>query len=230
MAELSSIRNGSTPGPPHAEPQPDAPIDVSWIAGAVRRDARLIIAIVVVVSGLVLVISSLAPVRYRASAGIADDPVTTNPLDTAASDRRLATYRELAVAPTVLRAAATQLTGETEQSLATKVSATVDPAAGILDISVTDADGARAARGANAVANAFLDESEQAQRAKLTDAQQRLANEIDVQRRRGATAATIDALRSQFGDIAAAGVMAGSGRSEERRVGKECRSRWSPYH
>ena len=23
---------------------------------------------------------------------------------------------------------------------------------------------------------------------------------------------------------------AGTGRSEERRVGKECRSRWSPYH
>ena len=22
----------------------------------------------------------------------------------------------------------------------------------------------------------------------------------------------------------------GEGRSEERRVGKECRSRWSPYH
>ena len=22
----------------------------------------------------------------------------------------------------------------------------------------------------------------------------------------------------------------GNGRSEERRVGKECRSRWSPYH
>ena len=25
-------------------------------------------------------------------------------------------------------------------------------------------------------------------------------------------------------------VRAGEGRSEERRVGKECRSRWSPYH
>ena len=25
-------------------------------------------------------------------------------------------------------------------------------------------------------------------------------------------------------------VMSGIGRSEERRVGKECRSRWSPYH
>ena len=26
------------------------------------------------------------------------------------------------------------------------------------------------------------------------------------------------------------GGVAGYGRSEERRVGKECRSRWSPYH
>src|SRR5258707_10499176 len=29
---------------------------------------------------------------------------------------------------------------------------------------------------------------------------------------------------------AAAGVLFGDFRSEERRVGKECRSRWSPYH
>ena len=27
-----------------------------------------------------------------------------------------------------------------------------------------------------------------------------------------------------------AGIGPGIGRSEERRVGKECRSRWSPYH
>ena len=26
------------------------------------------------------------------------------------------------------------------------------------------------------------------------------------------------------------GALVGAGRSEERRVGKECRSRWSPYH
>ena len=33
--------------------------------------------------------------------------------------------------------------------------------------------------------------------------------------------------------VASIGVLVGacfSGRSEERRVGKECRSRWSPYH
>ena len=30
--------------------------------------------------------------------------------------------------------------------------------------------------------------------------------------------------------IAATGRVRGADRSEERRVGKECRSRWSPYH
>ena len=30
--------------------------------------------------------------------------------------------------------------------------------------------------------------------------------------------------------IIEAGTYAANGRSEERRVGKECRSRWSPYH
>ena len=30
--------------------------------------------------------------------------------------------------------------------------------------------------------------------------------------------------------LASLGVTARPGRSEERRVGKECRSRWSPYH
>ena len=32
------------------------------------------------------------------------------------------------------------------------------------------------------------------------------------------------------GDTATAQAKRAGGRSEERRVGKECRSRWSPYH
>jgi len=32
------------------------------------------------------------------------------------------------------------------------------------------------------------------------------------------------------GEIVAVLGANGAGRSEERRVGKECRSRWSPYH
>ena len=35
-----------------------------------------------------------------------------------------------------------------------------------------------------------------------------------------------DALISPAGFM----ILSGAGRSEERRVGKECRSRWSPYH
>ena len=31
-------------------------------------------------------------------------------------------------------------------------------------------------------------------------------------------------------DVRTVGAAAGAARSEERRVGKECRSRWSPYH
>src|SRR2546425_12072104 len=34
--------------------------------------------------------------------------------------------------------------------------------------------------------------------------------------------------RLRFDDLEGCGF--GEGRSEERRVGKECRSRWSPYH
>ena len=33
-----------------------------------------------------------------------------------------------------------------------------------------------------------------------------------------------------LGGLLGAGAMFFSSRSEERRVGKECRSRWSPYH
>src|SRR5256884_3738665 len=39
-------------------------------------------------------------------------------------------------------------------------------------------------------------------------------------------ASSMGVVFSKFSDIPTPG----SGRSEERRVGKECRSRWSPYH
>src|SRR3712207_9317947 len=34
----------------------------------------------------------------------------------------------------------------------------------------------------------------------------------------------------KWADLAVIEILPGEGRSEERRVGKECRSRWSPYH
>src|SRR3712207_9586481 len=38
------------------------------------------------------------------------------------------------------------------------------------------------------------------------------------------------ALAAKLARVAGAVLRSGRGRSEERRVGKECRSRWSPYH
>ena len=40
-----------------------------------------------------------------------------------------------------------------------------------------------------------------------------------------------DAIKNDEGVLGMNGtLMVDTGRSEERRVGKECRSRWSPYH
>jgi capsular polysaccharide biosynthesis protein len=210
MVELSS-RNGASSGQADAGPPADAPVDMGRIGAALRRDRRLIIAIVVVVSGLVLAVSLMSPVRYSASARIADDPVASGSADSTTADRQLATNRALVTTPAVLNAAAAAVPGATADSLSRTVSATVDPAASILDITVTDAGADRAARLANAVARAFLAQTAKAQSALLTQAQTRLQQELDAQRRRGAKAATLQALRSRFGDIAADGVVAGTG-------------------
>ena len=47
-----------------------------------------------------------------------------------------------------------------------------------------------------------------------------------------AQVAAVSVVGPVFSILAAVATMlgAGSSRSEERRVGKECRSRWSPYH
>ena len=85
---------------------------------------RLVAGIVVVATGVVLLVSLLSPVQYRASARIADEPLAAGTADSADTDRRLATSRELATTPGVLAAAAQQLRGETAEALAGKVSAT----------------------------------------------------------------------------------------------------------
>src|SRR3712207_7476110 len=54
--------------------------------------------------------------------------------------------------------------------------------------------------------------------------QEVLAAPVDAQGARG------DAHPARVADLADETVAHKDGRSEERRVGKECRSRWSPYH
>ena len=56
---------------------------------------------------------------------------------------------------------------------------------------------------------------------------------LDILEKTGASSATISRVRRSMLDNGAGGIMREviqRERSEERRVGKECRSRWSPYH
>jgi capsular polysaccharide biosynthesis protein len=225
MAEQPTSRNGTSVRASGTGSTLDAPVDLSRVSGAIRRDLRLVAGIVLVATGVVLLVSLLSPVQYRASARIADEPLAAGTADSADTDRRLATSRELATTPGVLAAAAQQLRGETAETLAGKVSATVDPATSILDIAATDANPDHAADVANAVARAFLSERGRQERQVLSQAQERLTQELADQRERGASAATIDALRSRLGDIAATGVMVGSG----LRLVQEATPPPSPY-
>ena len=67
--------------------------------------------------------------------------------------------------------------------------------------------------------------------AQLTDMSQTALGNI-INKKSIPTVPTLERICDAFG-ISIAQFFAGEGmrpRSEERRVGKECRSRWSPYH
>ena len=194
---------------PEREPEP--PVDLTGVAGALRRGRRLVVAIVAVVTVVALVVSLASPDRYRASARIAEDPSSGEPLDVAAADRRLATSRELVTAPAVLAEAAERVPGESAGSVAAKVTAKLDITASILDVAATDGDPERAARIANAVAATFLAESERLEREAVVQSRERLTNELERQRRAGASDTTLDALRQRISELAVSEVLAGPG-------------------
>jgi capsular polysaccharide biosynthesis protein len=194
-------------GAESAEP----PVDLTGVADALRRGRRLVAAIVVVVTGVALVVSLASPDRYRASARIAEDPSSAEPLDVAAADRRLATSRELVTAPAVLTAAAAQVPGESPDDLAAKVEAKLDITASILDVAATDGDPTQAAKIANAVATTFLAETDRVERDAVVGARERLSRELERQRRVGAADTTLEALRERISELAVNEVTAGSG-------------------
>ena len=196
-------------GPPEREPEP--PVDLTGVVGALRRGRRIIVATVVVVTVVALVVSLASPDRYRASARIAEDPTSGEPLDVAAADRRLATSQELVTAPTVLAAAAERVPGESAGSLGSKVTAKLDITASILDVAVTDGDPQRAAQAANAVAATFLAERERLERDVVNQARERLTSELERQQRANAPDTTLDALRQRISELAVNEVLADPG-------------------
>ena len=103
---------------------PEQPIDVGRYANALRRSKLLIVAIVVVVTGLVLLMSLALPKSYSAKATILFDQGQTL-TSTTDAERQLATIQKLLVTRDVLARSARRLPGESVGSLAHHVQASV---------------------------------------------------------------------------------------------------------
>jgi capsular polysaccharide biosynthesis protein len=219
MTEQLNPRDSTAAERTPAELEMDAPVDLRRVSSAIRRSGRLVLAIVLLVTGLVLAVSLLSPAHYRASARIADDPAVGEGVDIATADRQLATGRELVTAPAVLAGAARHLPGETVETLDGSVTAKVDPTASILDVVVTGRDPARVARVANAVAAAFIAESERVERLAAARAREGLADEVERLRKAGAPGTTLEPMRERLSDLAVSEVTSDSGlRLVERAV------------
>ena len=206
MSEKPTTHAGPAPAPPE-----DPPVDLRRVAVAVRRNGRGVAAAVGVITLLVLVVSLLAPERYRATARIANDPGPGQTVDVETADRRLATDAELVTAPRVLVDAARLLPGESAESLAQSVSASFDPAVSMLDVVATAEDPARSRQIANTVAETFVAERDREEGRLAVRARERLADEIERLRTLDAPATTLGPMRERLSELAVDAATASSG-------------------
>jgi Mrp family chromosome partitioning ATPase len=161
------------------EPAPEQPVDVRRYLNALRGSWLLIAAIVIPLTGIVLALSLAMPKTYSSTATmLLDESDITASADAA---RQLATIQTLLTTRNVLQQAARKLPGESADTLAGKIGASVDPNANIIRIHASAASPVAAARIANAVATVFLTRQRslelrriEAARARLLDAMARL--------------------------------------------------------
>jgi len=191
------------------EPPPEQPVDVRKYANALRRSRLLIAATVVTLTGLVLALSLVLPKTYSAKATILLDET---PQVTAAADaeRQLATIQTLLTTRGVLATAARRLPGESAETLAGKIQATVDPAANIIRIRASAANPRDAARIANAVANAFLARQRSFEIRRLQAARSRLVDAIARLRGTPGSKGEIALIRERLSELSVSEANAGS--------------------
>jgi polysaccharide biosynthesis transport protein len=191
------------------EPPPEQPVDLRRYANALHRSRGLIAAIVVTLTGLVLALSLALPKTYTAKATILLDQ---SPEITAAADaeRQLATIQTLLTTRGVLAAAARRLPGESAETLAGKVQATVDPAANIIRIRASAANPRDAARIANAVAAAFLARQRSFELRRLEAARSRLVDAMTRLRGTPGSRGEIALIRERLSEISVSEANAGS--------------------
>jgi hypothetical protein len=128
---------------------PERAVDAPRYVAALRRGFWLMVFIVVPLTATVLVLSLLLPKSYTATASLVLDE-RQSVLDTSSGEtsvRRLATTQRLLTSRDVLERAASQLPGETADTLEDKVKVTSDDAADIIRVQASDSDAAGAAAG-----------------------------------------------------------------------------------
>ena len=190
----------------------EQPIEVRRYLDALRRARWFILAFVTMVTLVVVGISLLLRSTYRATATIVLEeslsPFGSSDVETV--QRRLQTIEQLLGTNQVLDGAAEKVPGETRDSIEDKVSSSVDDDANIIRIAATDGDASDAAAIANAVAETFLLEQQQAERQRLAAARRALTQELQRLRAAGGRPEEIEAVRQRISELTVSEVSAGS--------------------
>ena len=169
----------STSGSSRREPAAEERVDVRRYLDALRRSRWLIASIVLGLTAVVVIVSLALPKVYTATTRLVLEETESvfSENNAESTRRRLVTIETLLTARQVLDAVAEEV-GESEDSLEGKVTSEVDEEANIVSISAEADDPDKAARIANAVAAAFLDERTRLERDRLERARANLEEEI----------------------------------------------------
>ena len=169
----------STSGSSRREPASEERVDVRRYHDALRRSRWLIASIVLGLTAVVVIVSLALPKVYTATTRLVLEETESvfSENNAESTRRRLVTIETLLTARQVLDAVAEEV-GESEDSLEGKVTSEVDEEANIVSISAEADDPDKAARIANAVAAAFLDERTRLERDRLERARANLEEEI----------------------------------------------------
>lgn len=201
----------ASPGSSARSPASDeARVDVRRYLGAIQRSSRMILLIVVVLTGVVLAASLSLPKSYRATAtivlnvssGILDQP------DSETTQRRLATIEVLLTGRETLDGVAEELGDPPGTDYA--VQSQVDPAANLVYISASDGDPERAAAIANSAAGVFLDVQRELQQVQLRQAEARLEQALRSVENDPTATDQANAIRDQLNQIGVQRSLAGS--------------------
>ena len=185
------------------------PVDVPRYLASLRRGKGLMVAIVVLMTTAVFVLSTMLPKTYEASARLVvdDRPGGTEPADSETVTRRLATVRALITTREVRSRAAARLDGESAETLEDKLAATADQDANIVEVHATDNDAAGAAAIANTVARTFVSMQRTAEQQRFARARAELQRALD--RVRSPVSAEALALRERLSELSVSEASAG---------------------